>query len=126
MPNRSEYQPLAQSVEDEETDVSEGILPQPARGLRRAQRPVHIDLSKLDNAFKRCAVHCAHSYVREPSVFVKVDGVHRPESQAKEEGRGQLQEGDMAQRIRAPIHPQHRTFRACEYPCMPYLLSFVS
>ena len=38
-PNRSEYQPLAQSV-DEEEDVSEGLNPQPARGLRRAQRPI--------------------------------------------------------------------------------------
>ena len=53
-PNRSEYQPLAQSV-DEEEDVSEGLNPQPARGLRRAQRPVHIDLTKLDSAFKRYA-----------------------------------------------------------------------
>ncbi len=53
-PNRSEYQPLTQSV-DEEEDVSEGLNPQPTRGLRRAQRPVHIDLSKLDSAFKRYA-----------------------------------------------------------------------
>ena len=50
-PNRAAYQPLAQSA-DEEADVSEG-LSQPTRGLRRAHRPVHIDLSKLDNAFKR-------------------------------------------------------------------------
>lgn len=54
-PNRSEYQPLAQAAEDEEEDVSEGLAPQRTRGLRRAQRPVHIDLSKLDTAFKRYA-----------------------------------------------------------------------
>ncbi len=61
-PNRSEYQPLTQSV-DEEEDVSEGLNPQPARGLRRAQRPVHIDLSKLDSAFKRYA--CCHTALYE-------------------------------------------------------------
>ena len=55
-PNRSQYQPLAQTAEDEEEDVSEGLAPHRARGLRRAQRPVHIDLSKLDSAFKRYAL----------------------------------------------------------------------
>lgn len=55
MPDRSGYQPLLQDIEDEEADVSEELSSQtqPARGLRRAGRPVHIDLSKLDNAFKR-------------------------------------------------------------------------
>ena len=61
-PNRSEYQPLAQNPDDEEADVSES-LPQPAtstRGLRRAHRPVHIDLRNLDTAFKRCVFHFIH------------------------------------------------------------------
>ena len=56
MPDRSEYQPLAQSIDDDnDGDVGEG-LPQPVtsfRGGRRAQLPGHIDLSKLDSAFKR-------------------------------------------------------------------------
>ncbi|KAI0930568.1 hypothetical protein AcW1_009223 [Taiwanofungus camphoratus] len=51
MPNRSEYQPLAQNV-DEEVDVGEG-LSQPSPRLRRPHRPGNIDLSKLDSAFKR-------------------------------------------------------------------------
>ena len=48
MPNRSEYQPLAQGLEDdEETDVVEGLSPAP-RPSPRQRRPGHIDLSKLD------------------------------------------------------------------------------
>ncbi|KAI0081899.1 hypothetical protein K474DRAFT_1748215 [Panus rudis PR-1116 ss-1] len=56
MPNRAQYQPLSQGIdeEEEEADVGEG-LPTVASttGLRRANRPGHIDLSKLDSAFKR-------------------------------------------------------------------------
>jgi len=54
----SGYQPLAQSI-DEESDVGDSSLQgsspaQPTR-VQRAQRarPGPIDLSKLDNAFKR-------------------------------------------------------------------------
>jgi phosphatidylinositol 4-kinase type 2 len=59
MSNRAGYQPLSQSVE--EADVGEGVQPSPAtqrlaRRLRRAPRPGNIDLSKLDNAFKRWAL----------------------------------------------------------------------
>lgn len=59
MPDRAEYQPLVQDVDDNnsEGDVAE-VLPSPVtasrRGLRRPHRPGHIDLGKLDNAFKRC------------------------------------------------------------------------
>lgn len=59
MPDRSEYQPLVQDVdEDNEGDVGDALpspvtASGPSRGLRRTQRPGHIDLSKLDNAFKR-------------------------------------------------------------------------
>ncbi|KAI1794178.1 phosphatidylinositol 3 and 4-kinase-domain-containing protein [Ganoderma leucocontextum] len=67
-PNRSEYQPLVQSAEDEEADVSES-LPQPAtRGLRRANRPVHIDLRNLDNAFKRWTESIAQKVKRKKKV----------------------------------------------------------
>lgn len=59
MANRAGYQPLSQSAE--EADVGE-VLPSPVthrtQGLRRPLRPGHIDLSKLDNAFKR-SVHRA-------------------------------------------------------------------
>jgi phosphatidylinositol 4-kinase type 2 len=58
MANRSGYQPLSQSVE-EEADVGEGVQPSPStRRLSRrlrAPRRGSIDLSKLDNAFKRQA-----------------------------------------------------------------------
>lgn len=55
MANRSGYHPIAQSIE-EEADVGEGLpglTPSATRGLRRTNRPGNIDLSKLDNAFKR-------------------------------------------------------------------------
>ncbi|KAJ3896253.1 phosphatidylinositol 3 and 4-kinase-domain-containing protein [Lentinula edodes] len=52
--SRAGYQPLSQLVDEtEDVDVTEE-LPQPStRGLRRPGRPGHIDLTKLDNAFKR-------------------------------------------------------------------------
>ena len=82
-PSRSEYQPLAQSVDDEEADVSESLA-RPTRGLRRPQRPVHIDLSKLDNAFKRCVICiCGLALaITRLSLCVQVDRVHRPKGQA--------------------------------------------
>lgn len=58
MSNRAGYQPLPQII-DEEDDVGEGgeaghvNLPTATRGLRRTGRPRSIDLTKLDNAFKR-------------------------------------------------------------------------
>jgi hypothetical protein len=50
----SGYQPLAQSI-DEEANVGDSTWQgsSPTRGSRRAHRPGPIDLSKLDNAFKR-------------------------------------------------------------------------
>lgn len=59
MPNRSEYQPLAQSVDDEQEDahLNDALPQQSASSHRmkrlRAPRPPAIDLSKLDAAFKR-------------------------------------------------------------------------
>jgi phosphatidylinositol 4-kinase type 2 len=60
MSNRG-YQRLAQS---EEADVGEG-LPRPVAHttLRRPSRPGHIDLSKLDNAFKRSATATLITFV---------------------------------------------------------------
>lgn len=56
MPNRSDYQPLAQSAD---TNDAVPTTPQRSsrRGLKRALRPGPIDLSKLDAAFKRWVVH---------------------------------------------------------------------
>ncbi|KAK7692630.1 hypothetical protein QCA50_004263 [Cerrena zonata] len=70
MPNRSEYQPLSQGVDDEETDVGEG-LPVPVTspgGLRRINKPGHIDLSKLDTAFKRWTESIAQKVKRKKKV----------------------------------------------------------
>ena len=59
MPNRSDYEALPQT-EEEDHDYEEGdsLLPTlvqgESRGLRRANRPGSIDIRKLDNAFKRC------------------------------------------------------------------------
>lgn len=58
MPDRAEYQPLAQDVDDDRDEGVAEVLPSPVtasrHGLRRPHRPGNIDLSKLDNAFKRC------------------------------------------------------------------------
>ena len=54
MPDRSEYQPLTQDVdEDEEADVVEVLAPRPPPSPRRGRRSGSIDLGKLDSAFKR-------------------------------------------------------------------------
>ncbi|KAH9839416.1 phosphatidylinositol 3 and 4-kinase-domain-containing protein [Rhodofomes roseus] len=67
MPNRSEYQPLSQGAEDEEeTDVAEGLSPAPAPPRQR--RPGHIDLSKLDTAFKRWTESIAQKVKRKKKV----------------------------------------------------------
>ncbi|OCH91462.1 hypothetical protein OBBRIDRAFT_792290 [Obba rivulosa] len=75
MPNRSEYQPLAQSIDEEEEDVVESHIPpqQPppgssGRSLRRLHRPGNIDLSKLDNAFKRWTESIAQKVKRKKKV----------------------------------------------------------
>jgi len=53
----SGYQPLSQAeehVSDGEAAEDDVPFPQPpTRGIRRANRPVSIDLHKLDTAFKR-------------------------------------------------------------------------
>lgn len=60
MPNRADYQPLAQSADEEHGGNifnSSETLPagtRQSRSLRRPSRPGPIDLSKLDAAFKRC------------------------------------------------------------------------
>ncbi|KAL0956588.1 hypothetical protein HGRIS_002726 [Hohenbuehelia grisea] len=68
MSNRSGYQPLAQSV-DEEADVADDNQPPQAgpstRGIRRAVRPGSIDLTKLDNAFKRWTESIAQKVKRK-------------------------------------------------------------
>ena len=101
MPNRSEYQPLSQGVDDEETDVGEG-LPSPVttpRGLRRLNKPGHIDLSKLDTAFKRQANARKCSNMLFAHIPMQMDGKHSTESETQEEGRGQLSEGDLEECI---------------------------
>ncbi|EPT04947.1 hypothetical protein FOMPIDRAFT_1039812 [Fomitopsis schrenkii] len=68
MPNRSEYQPLAQGLEEEEeTDVAEGLSPAP-QPSQRQRRPGHIDLSKLDTAFKRWTESIAQKVKRKKKV----------------------------------------------------------
>jgi hypothetical protein len=61
MSSRSGYQPIAQSIDEvDEADVGEGNQASSSRpltntrgSLRRPGRPGSIDLTKLDNAFKR-------------------------------------------------------------------------
>ncbi|TDL24282.1 hypothetical protein BD410DRAFT_786387 [Rickenella mellea] len=51
MPNRADYQPLAQSAD--EGAIAGSSNQAPPRRLRRLSRPGPIDLSKLDTAFKK-------------------------------------------------------------------------
>lgn len=95
MPDHSGYQPLSQAVDDEEADVGEGSQASPRRGLRRSSRPRHIDLGKLDTAFKRFV---RAYYQQEPLADLRqMDRVDSAQSQEQEEGSGQLaEEGDLA------------------------------
>ncbi|GBE81198.1 Phosphatidylinositol 4-kinase lsb6 [Sparassis crispa] len=68
MPDRSEYQPLVQSIDEEETDVVEGLSPLPQARLARAHRPGNIDLGKLDSAFKRWTESIAQKVKRKRKV----------------------------------------------------------
>ena len=54
MLNRSEYQPIAQAVDDDEADVVEPVPSSSAHRPRSSSIVRKIDLGKLDNAFKRC------------------------------------------------------------------------
>ena len=71
MPDRSDYQPLPQTADDEpdlDPDVfSTTTSPsQPhARGIRRMNAPGPIDLRKLDAAFKRFVISLHCKYVSE-------------------------------------------------------------
>ena len=66
MPNRADYQPLAQSADEQ--DIENGLGTgqngrleagsRRSRGLRRSSRPGPIDMSKLDAAFKRYGRLC--------------------------------------------------------------------
>ncbi|TCD64160.1 phosphatidyl inositol kinase [Steccherinum ochraceum] len=68
-PHSTIQKPLAQGIdEEEEADVGEGLSPHPSSsrsGLRRAHRPGHIDLSKLDSAFKRWTESIAQKVKRK-------------------------------------------------------------
>ncbi len=62
MPDRSDYQPLPQTADDEpdlDPDVFSTVTspsrPRP-RGIRRMNAPGAIDLRKLDAAFKRFVI----------------------------------------------------------------------
>lgn len=57
MPDSSGYQQLPQDLEDETEEQVQEDHTKATRGrsLRRAHKPGHIDLRKLDNAFKRYA-----------------------------------------------------------------------
>ncbi|KAA1471659.1 hypothetical protein DENSPDRAFT_837697 [Dentipellis sp. KUC8613] len=78
MPNRSEYQPIPSQADDEDSEADVGEeLPQPvtsptapsrsgrSRGIRRLNHPGHIDLRKLDNAFKRWTESIAQKMKRK-------------------------------------------------------------
>lgn len=59
MPSTAGYEPLPQHVEEDEETVNGGepdhvAKPAHGRAPKRPYKSGHIDLRKLDNAFKRC------------------------------------------------------------------------
>ena len=129
--------------EREEVDVGVEGRPAPAptaeptrsaRGIRRAHHPGNIDLRKLDTAFKRCAARSSAAGLRgvdgsrsRVCVFVcgrsgrtvgQVDGEHRAEDEAEEEGGGRAcKEGDLAERVRPARPPRSPSHRNRESSC---------
>ncbi|KAK0504617.1 phosphatidylinositol 3 and 4-kinase-domain-containing protein [Armillaria luteobubalina] len=69
MSNRAGYQPLVQTVDDED-DIGEGtqVPASRASGRRRASRSGSIDLHKLDTAFKRWTESIAQRVKRKKTV----------------------------------------------------------
>ncbi|KAK0226072.1 phosphatidylinositol 3 and 4-kinase-domain-containing protein [Armillaria fumosa] len=69
MSNRAGYQPLVQTVDDED-DIGEGtqVPTSRASGRRRASRSGSIDLHKLDTAFKRWTESIAQRVKRKKTV----------------------------------------------------------
>ncbi|KAF9244876.1 phosphatidylinositol 3 and 4-kinase-domain-containing protein [Melanogaster broomeanus] len=73
MPSSNGYEALPQTVEEDEEEVDVGehdTAPTPARGrtLKRSRKPGHIDLRKLDNAFKRWTESIAQKVKRKKKV----------------------------------------------------------
>lgn len=54
MPSSAGYEPLPQHAEEDEETANGGDHAHTAKARKRPYKPGHIDLSKLDNAFKRC------------------------------------------------------------------------
>lgn len=95
----SGYQPLSQSA-DEEADVGGSISQRPpssraARGLRRSHRPGPIDLSKLDNAFKRQALWIDNMFSTSQQCF-QMDRINCTESETEEESTGPFTQANLA------------------------------
>jgi phosphatidylinositol 4-kinase type 2 len=71
MPDRSEYQPLPQTADDEPDldpevfSTATSSTPTRARGIRRMNAPGAVDLRKLDAAFKRFVVSLSCVYASE-------------------------------------------------------------
>ena len=72
MPDRSDYQPLPQTADDEPDldpeDFSTATSPTRPRGMRRMNAPGAIDLRKLDAAFKRFVVSFFRGYASEQNL----------------------------------------------------------
>ncbi|KAH7888822.1 phosphatidylinositol 3 and 4-kinase-domain-containing protein [Phlebopus sp. FC_14] len=71
MPTPAGYEALPQTVEEDEIGTGEqdtSAKPTRGRTSRRSQKPGHIDLSKLDNAFKRWTESIAQKVKRKKKV----------------------------------------------------------
>lgn len=100
MPSPAGYEPLPQHAEEDEETVNGGpdpdhiAKPSHRQALKRPFKPGHIDLRKLDNAFKRCGG-------RLPAdlnlTSCQVDRIHCAKGETEEESRGPFAQGDMAE-----------------------------
>ncbi|KAG9316481.1 phosphatidylinositol 4-kinase [Chiua virens] len=72
MPSSAGYEPLPQHLEEDEETVNENddrpTKPAHGKEIKRPYKPGHIDLSKLDNAFKRWTESIAQKMKRKKKV----------------------------------------------------------
>ena len=96
MPDRSEYQPISQTVDDDEADVAEPVPSSSAHRPRSSSISKKIDLGKLDNAFKRCVSRIIFRVYSDR--WSQMDRVYCSKDEDEEEakdGRLERSQGDL-------------------------------
>lgn len=113
MVNRSEYQPISQSVDHDEVDVSQPIPSSFATRPRRSSISKKIDLRKLDNAFKRYVSRVI--FQARFQHLAQMDRVYCAKGEEEEKDRGlERSQGNLEERIRAVCPANSWRLGICE------------